>query len=178
MVFSGGIVPSYIIISRYLKLSNNILVLIIPMLVNVFNVYLLRTFFQNIPTSIIEAAKIDGMSDIYIFFKICMPLSITGVVTVGLFTALGYWNDWWYNFLYITDGNIVNLQYMLYKVMANANFILQFPDKAAKVVDRMDIPAMSLRMATCILAAGPMTIAFMFLQKYFIRGITAGAVKG
>jgi putative aldouronate transport system permease protein len=178
MVFNGGMIPTYIVYVRYYDLMNRVSALILPMLVNVFNVFLLRTFMAQTPYSLVESAKIDGASDIAIFFRICLPLMKAGIVIVGLFTALAFWNDWWHNFLYIQDNSVVNLQYMLQRTMTQSNMLKQYPEMRELVESAADLPNKNLRMATCVLAAGPMTIAFCFLQKYFVKGVAIGSVKG
>ena len=176
MLFNGGLVPTYILITKYLNLKDNLLALILPLMVNAWNIFLLRTFIQSIPESLIEAAKIDGASQYKIFFQIILPLSKSGLATICIFTMLAYWNDWYYNMLYITDSKLINLQYMLYQTMSKAQFANSA--RAAGTAFNIDLPEESLRMANCVLAVAPILIIFPFFQKYFTKGITVGAVKG
>lgn len=176
MMFSGGIVPSYILISRYLCLKDTIWALILPLLCSGWNIFLLRTYFQSFPFSLIEAAKIDGASEFYIFFKIVIPIVKTGIATVTLFVLIGYWNEWYMSMLYITKDEIVSLQFLLYRMLSDANFL----SKSTVIVGASttgSITPIPLQMATCVLAAGPIVVAFPFFQKYFVKGIVMGAVK-
>jgi len=178
MLFSGGAIPSYILISQYLHLKNNILVLILPMMVNVWNVFMLRTSFSQIPTAVIEAAKIDGASEWKTFFRVIFPMSVTGIATIFLLIALAYWNEWYYSLMYMTNEKIFSLQYYLSKTMSNVDEILRSQQGGAIMSETSKIPSETTRMAMCILAAGPMVFIFMFFQKYFIGGISVGSVKG
>lgn len=178
MLFNGGLVPWYILITRYLHLKNTIWVLIFPYVVIPWFVLLLRTFFQQIPLSIIESAKIDGASELRTFVSIVLPLSKPALATIGLFIALRYWNDWWLSLLYIDVESLIPLQYMLYRMMSNIEFLTRQMNALPMGVDMSNMPTESARMAMCILAAGPMLFVFPFFQKYFVKGITAGALKG
>ena len=171
--------PSYILISRYLQLKDTLAVLIVPTLVSAWNIILLRTFMQTIPVSLIESAKLDGASELSILFKIIIPLSKTGLATIALFVVLAYWNDWYTSMLYIDDPNLTTLQYLLYKLMNNVTFMTQQNSGVARsMMGSMTLPDETVRMAICVLAAGPMLIVFPLFQKYFVKGITIGSVKG
>ena len=178
MLFNGGMVPTYMVVTKLLKISDTILAMIIPLLVSAWNVMLLKSFFKGLPDSLIEAARIDGASEIGIFFKIAIPLAKPALATVGTFIALGYWNDWYQSLLYINKKELVNLQFMLYKMMSNIQEMLDQMENLPSGVDVNSIPNESARMAMCILAAGPMMFVFPFFQKYFVKGMTVGAVKG
>ena len=179
MLFSGGAIPSYILISQYLHLRNNILVLIIPALVNVWNIFLLRTYFSEVSMSLIEAAKIDGASEIYIYFNVVIPIAKTGIAIVLYTIVLAYWNSWYNCLMYMTNEKIINLQYFLYRTMSNIDEILKNAQSgSAAQVDVSKLPSETVRMAMCVIAAGPMVFAFMFFQKYFVKGIAVGSVKG
>jgi putative aldouronate transport system permease protein len=178
MLFNGGLVPWYILISRYLQLKNHLLVLIVPYLVIPWFVLLLRTFFSQLPISLFESAKIDGASDFRSFFTILIPLSKPALATVGLFICLQYWNDWWLPLLYVDTEKLVPLQYMLYRMMANITFLTSQMTQTGITIDIRNLPNESARMAMCVLAAGPMLFIFPFFQKYFVRGLTAGSIKG
>jgi putative aldouronate transport system permease protein len=174
MLFSGGLVPTYILITQVLNLQNNILALILPLLIAPFNVLIIRTFVMQVPASIIEAARIDGAGEWRIFFRVALPMSTPAIATIGMFTMLVYWNDWWQGLLYISDDKLTPVQLFLYRVMGNIDAISSNP---AFTGSTTGIPVQSLRMAVAVLAIGPLIIAFVFLQKYFVRGITLGGVR-
>lgn len=176
MLFSGGTVPAYIINTKILHLQNNPIVLVIPMVMNVWNVFLMRTYFSKINTSLIEASKLDGAGEIYTLFKIIMPISLPGVATICMTTMLSYWNEWYMCLMYMTNEKIITLQYYLQKIMSNMDAILK-NSTLSSMIDTSTLPTESARMAVCVLAMGPMIFAFIFLQKYFIRGIAVGSVK-
>lgn len=177
MLFNGGLVPWYIVITKYLHLQNTIWVLILPYVAIPWYILLLRTYFSKIPISIIESAKIDGSSEFGTFFKIILPLSKPALATIGLFIILQYWNDWWLSLLYIEKESLIPLQYMLYRIMNNIQFLTTQMQTGAVSVKISDLPNESARMAMCIVAAGPMLFIFPFFQKYFVKGLTVGAVK-
>lgn len=176
MLFNGGLVPYYIVITQVLRLSDTLLAMIVPYLVSAWDILLLRTFFATIPPSLIESAKLDGCSEFKIFTKIILPLSKSALVTVGLLISIRYWNDWWLPLLFITNPKLVNLQFMLYKIMTNISILTE----QAKFmnIDMGVIPNESARMAMCVIAVGPMLMVFPFFQKYFVQGITVGSIKG
>lgn len=176
MLFSGGVVPTYILVTQYLHMKNSILALIIPYMVSQYNIFLIRTFFQSIPHSLYEAAKIDGAGEYTILYKIIYPMSTGIIATVTLFTALGFWNSWYPCLLYINDSKLYSLQYMLYVVLGRIQFLNL--SIASGLVSADTVPEDSLRMATCIVAIGPLIVAFPFFQKYFVKGVSVGAVKG
>ena len=178
MLFNGGLVPWYILIVRYLHLKDTWWVLVLPYLVLPWFVLLLKTFFQQIPIGIIESAKLDGASELRTFFTIIVPLSKPALAAIGLFILLRYWNDWWLPLLYIESENLVPLQYMLHRMMANIQFLTQQLRTTQMTIDISKLPNESARMAMCILAAGPMLFIFPFFQKYFVKGLTVGAIKG
>ncbi len=179
MLFNGGLVPSYILISQYLNLDNTIWVMIIPQLVSAWDIIIMRTFLQRIPVSLFEAAKIDGANQYKIFMRIVIPLSKPIIATIALFTCLAKWNDWFTALLYIRDSELYPLQYLLQRILMDLQFLIDHAQNApAGVADSMHIPGESMRMAMCILAAGPMVFLFPFFQKYFVKGITIGSVKG
>jgi putative aldouronate transport system permease protein len=175
MLFSGGLVPVYLLVANYLKLKDSVWALIVPILMSGWNVFLLRMFLRNIPASLIESAYLEGAGEFRIFFRIVAPLSKIGIVTVGLFTALNYWNDWYQAMLYIDHGRLTSLQYMLYRVMNQVNLAQEY---AGTMATTEKLPDENLRMALCVVAAGPMLLVFPFFQKYFSKGIIVGSVKG
>lgn len=175
MLFNGGLVASYLLITRYLRLKNTILVLILPLMVNAWNVILMRNFFStSVPDGIIEAAKIDGAGEFLTFVKIIVPISKPAFATVGLFIALAYWNDWWTALLYIDDRSLFTLQYTLQSILLNIQVLMGNIQTQHLV---KDVPAEGSRMALCILAIGPIVLAYPFFQKYIVKGLTIGAIK-
>jgi putative aldouronate transport system permease protein len=178
LLFSGGMVPSYIMISRYYHLKNTILVLILPYIIIPWHVFLMKGFFMDIPVSLMEAAKLDGAGEITIFFRIVMPISKPALATIGLFCAFTYWNDWWLSLLYIDEPKLTSLQYYLYRIMNNIQFLTSSMQNMSLNIDFSQLPGETARMALCVLAVGPMLFVFPFFQKYFVRGLTVGAVKG
>ncbi len=173
MLFNGGLVPWYILITQYLHLKNTIFVLILPYLVVPWFVLLLRTYFGGLPTELFEAAKMDGASEWRVFFQIALPLSTPALATIGLFSMLQYWNDWWLALLFIDDRKLFPLQYLLYTIQSNIDAISQNPEMNMGII----IPTQGVRMAMAVLAIGPIIFAFLFVQKYFVRGITLGGIK-
>lgn len=172
MLFNGGLVPFYILMTQYLHLQNTLLALILPYLVVPFYVLLLRTYFAALPFELIEAAKLDGAGEWRIFLRIVLPLSTPALATVGLFSMLLYWNDWFQALLFITDPDKSPLQYLLYNINQN---ILAMGTSVQTV--GATVPSESGRMAMAVLAIGPVAGAFLFLQRYFVRGLTLGGLK-
>lgn len=177
MLFSGGLVPTYILITQYLHLDDTIWVYIIPGLISPWYVFMMRTFFNTIPYEMTEAVKIDGGSEYTIFFKIILPLSKPVIASVALFQLLGKWNDWYTAMLYINNRKLISLQYMLQRILENIK-VLQETSNIGIQVDLSQIPSETVRMAMAIIVAGPMLVVFPFFQKYFVKGMTVGAVKG
>ena len=177
MLFSGGLVPTYLLISKYLHLQDNILVYILPVLVNPFNMFLLRNFFKQIPDSLAESAKIDGANDIYILFKIILPLAKPALATIGLFYGLGFWNEWFTCTLYINNTDLFSLQYLIMKVLRETDFMNQMNQMQGVAVNYI-VPTNTAKMATAVVTVGPIIFVYPFLQKYFIKGLVMGAVKG
>jgi len=175
-LFSGGILATFIFMVRVLQLSNTYAALILPPMIQVFFLLIMRTFMATIPESIIEAAKIDGANEYKIFFLLVLPLSTPALATVGLFLALGYWNDWWNAMLYVNRPHMFPLQYMLHNMLTAAEAIGRLAQTAEIRV--VDTPTRSLRMAMTVIATGPILFVYPFVQKYFIKGLTLGSVKG
>ncbi|HEY5585973.1 MAG TPA: carbohydrate ABC transporter permease [Ruminiclostridium sp.] len=179
MLFNGGLVPWYILVAKYLHMKDSILALILPYTIAAWFVLLMKGFMGGIPDSIIESAKIDGASEFKAFFKIILPISKPALATVGLFNVLMYWNDWWLGMLFINNEKLVPLQLMLYRIMSNIAFMTSgVASTQVTALNLSDLPNESARMAMCMLAAGPMLFIFPFFQKYFVKGLTLGAVKG
>ena len=176
MLFGGGMVPSYIVMTQVLGLKNTIWALILPLAFNSFNIIVMRTFFQkSVPDSIIESARIDGASEFRIFIKIVIPLALPGIATIALFSTLAYWNDWFNAMLYIDYQNLVPLQHMLMKIEKNMEFIRQNAMLSGAVMNAL--PQESVRMAMVVISTLPIACTYPFFQKYFISGLTIGGVK-
>jgi len=181
MLFGGGLVPSYIVVTQVLHLKDTMWALILPMCVSAFSILIMRTFFKTmVPDAIIESGKIDGAGEFRVFLYLVLPISLPGLATIGLFAALGYWNDWFNALLYIDDARLLPLQSLLMKVETNIQFILQNAGVGG-AADRTDmvrtLPAETTRMAMVVLATVPIIFAYPFFQRYFVQGLTIGAVK-
>lgn len=181
MLFSGGLVPTYIWITQFLKLQDTYWVMILPSLINVFHVFMIRTFFQRLPPSLYESAKMDGATEFIIYFKIALPLSLPVLATVAFFNTMGKWNDWSTGLYYLNDASLYPLQYLLYQIQKSIQTLLiamNFTTTGMGAIPIEDIPGENLLMAMVVVASGPMLIVFPFFQKYFVKGLTLGAVKG
>lgn len=176
-LFSGGLVPWYLLIVNYLQLKDTLAVLILPMLMNVFYIIVMKTFMGSIPEAIIESAKIDGAGDFQIYLRFILPLSKPALATIGLFIALAYWNDWYNALLFISNSDLMPLQYYLYRLLGNMDGMRKAMMESGAVVN-FNIPTESLKMAMTIVATGPILLAYPFIQRYFVQGLTIGAVKG
>lgn len=176
MLFGGGLVPTYLLISRTLNMKNNIWVLILPVMFSAWNMFLMRNFFQAIPAELSESAKIDGANDVQTLFKIILPVSVPGIATISLFYALGYWNQWYNAMLYITDKKLRPLQYLIMDIMRSVDALKEMA--AVTGIAVTNLPANSLKMATTIATIGPIILLYPFVQKYFTQGLTVGAIKG
>ncbi len=175
MLFNGGMIATYIFIANTLHLVDSLLALILPIMVNTWFVFLMRSYFSELPRELIEAAKMDGANEWRILFQIVMPLSVPALATIGLFSIMMYWNDWWQALLFIRDRNLYPLQYWLYTVLSNADVL---NNTSVANLGLNTPPLHTIRMAVAVLAMGPISLAFLALQRYFIRGITLGGVKG
>ena len=178
MLFSSGMVASYIVNTRILGLGNNRWVMILPFLINAWNVVVMRTFIQtSVPKAIIESAKIDGAGEWRTFFRIVLPVSLPGIASVSFFILLAIWNDWNTPLLYITDEKLFNLQFLLQRIMKSIELIKNNPEYAKVASTMTAVPTEGARMALCFIALGPILVVYPFFQKYFIEGITVGSVK-
>lgn len=175
-LFSGGLLSVYILFVRYLGLKNNYLALILPMLVNVFYLLIMRSFISSIPDSIFESAKIDGAGEMTIFIRLVLPLSTSSLATIGLFLVLDYWNDWYNAMLYISDYKKFPLQYMLYNMLSASEALARLSKTAN--VNAVEVPSRAVRMAMTVVATGPILLVYPFVQRFFVKGVTLGAVKG
>ena len=180
MLFNGGIVPSYMVWTRLLHIKDTYFALLLPnLLMGAFNVLLVRNYYKsNIPASIVESAQLDGAGELTIFWKIMLPLSVPVNVTVGLFAGLAYWNDWTNALYYIDNTKYYGIQNMLMRIMENITFLTS--GQASRVVDTsaITVPSVGMRMALAVIGILPILVLYPFLQKYLIKGIVVGAVKG
>jgi putative aldouronate transport system permease protein len=175
-LFNGGMVCTYIYFIRYLHLKDSYWALILPGLFNVFYLLIMRSFVSAIPSAMIESAKIDGAGEFTIFCRIILPLLPSALATIGLFKALGYWNNWYNAMLYINTSTKYPLQYMLYDLLMQAQTIAFIAAQAGITVDK--VPTNSLKLAMAVVATGPIILVYPFVQRFFIRGVTIGSVKG
>ncbi|NLX77664.1 MAG: carbohydrate ABC transporter permease [Clostridiaceae bacterium] len=180
LLFNGGIVPSYIMWTRVFSINNTYAALIIPnFLMNAFNVLLVRNYYaNNVPGEVIESAKIDGAGEMRIFFRIMLPMSVPVVATVGLFTGLAYWNDWINALYYISSPKYYGIQNLLIRLMNNIQFLKSSQAATMLAGREVELPSTGIRMALAVLGILPIIILYPFLQKYLIRGVVMGAVKG
>lgn len=180
MIFNGGMVASYVVNANILNLKNTIWVLILPLAVSSFNIIVCKTFFRaTIPDSLIESAKIDGANQLRIFGTIVLPISKPVLATIGLFLTFGYWNDWFQSSLYISDQKLISLQALLNNIMKSLDYLSNNPSAGLSLQQyRNQMPSESVRMAIAVVIVIPIACAYPFFQKYFISGLTIGAVKG
>lgn len=180
-LFSGGLVPTYILYTQTLNLRDNYLALLMPLMFSVYNLLIMKSYISAIPESLVDAAKIDGCGEIRTLFQVIMPLIKPALATVGLFIALAYWNDWYNAMLYIKSDVKYPLQYFLYQQVNNIEAykkLLASNVVSGDIVSSMSLPTQTLKMALTIVVTGPIILAFPFVQRYFVGGITIGAVKG
>ncbi|WP_313640749.1 carbohydrate ABC transporter permease [Paenibacillus sp. FSL K6-0276] len=178
ILFNGGLAPYYILITKYLHLKDTLFVLIVVLLLSPVHVMIMRNFFKALPDSITEAARIDGSGEFNTFFRIVLPLSTPVLATIGLFIAIAYWNDWFTSALFIENNKLYSLQYLLQSLLTNIQYLLS-NDSASRSIEKAVgiLPGESARMAACILSIGPIIVMYPVLQRYFVKGLTLGAVK-
>lgn len=177
MLFSAGMVPNYMLIVKYLHLNDSIWVYILPGLVSAYYLLIIRTNYANLPVELIEAAKIDGASELYICCKIMIPLSTPVLASTGFLFLVSKWNDWNTTLLYIKNPDLYSLQYLLQRILREAQYLQQMAAQGMLLVDEV-FPTESYRYAMAVVAAGPVLLLFPFFQKYFSKGMTIGGVKG
>jgi len=178
MLFSGGMVPSYLVNTRYLHLDNTIWIYILPALVVAYHVFVLKAGYKGVPEELIDAAKVDGANEFYICFKIVMPLSKATLATIAFLNLVSLWNNWMTSSIYIQNPELYSLQYLLQRILKEAEFMKQLAEEGQLLSISGLTPLESLRYAMAIVMAGPMLVIFPFFQKYFVKGMTLGAVKG
>ena len=178
MLFSGGLVPSYLMWTQTFHIRNTIFALLIPnLLLSAFNVIMMRTYFtSNIPDAVVEAARVDGASEFRILFGIVLPMALPIIATIGLLVGLAYWNDWYNSMLFITNEDMFMLQYYLQRVLGSAEAMRIVAEKSGIALPT--VPLESMKMAMTVIATGPIVLLYPFVQRYFVKGLTIGAVKG
>lgn len=175
-LFNGGLVPWYILCVRYLGFKNQMYALILPMLFSVWNMIISKTFMKSIPEAITESAKIDGANDFLIYVRLILPLSTPLLATIGLFSALAYWNDWYNCMLFVENENLFTLQYYLQRMLGSVEALRRIAEQSG--VDIPTLPMESMKMAMTVITIGPIILLYPFVQRYFVKGLTIGAVKG
>ena len=175
-LFSAGLAPSYLWITKYLKLQDNYLAVLLPLLMSPWLIILMRSFMKSIPFEITESGKIDGAGDFRIFVSIIFPMVKPALATIGLFLALSYWNEWYNSMLYLRGLDYKPLQYYLYRIVNEAAALRN--SLAGANIPLNDLPTNTLKMATAVLTTGPIILLYPFVQRYFISGIVVGSVKG
>lgn len=180
MLFSGGMVSRYMIYTQVLGLKDSYMALILPILIMPFNVIIMRTFFQTtIHPALIESAKIDGAGELRIFFRIVLPLSLPVMATMALFATILYWNDWFNALLFINKEAMYPLQFLMMRVLNDVQYIRENMALALQNPELLkNLPNESLQMAMAVIGMGPILLVYPFFQKYFVKGLTVGAVKG
>jgi len=181
MLFTGGLIPTFIINTQVLGLRDTLWAYLLINLASPFFIIIMRTFFQQLPSELIESAKIDGAGELRVFFTIIAPLSKPVFATIALFVLLERWNEWIITLLYIRNENLFTLQFILQRILNEAEFVRDFLSTfpgVSHLIDTRNVPTLSMRYAMTVLAAGPMLVVFPFFQKYFTKGLTVGAVKG
>lgn len=180
MIFGGGLVPWYIVYSQLIPIKNTIWILIVPYLMNTWFMMIMRTFYRaTVPESIIESARIDGAGEFRTYFVIVLPLCKAGLATIGLFCTLNYWNDFFLPLVFVNDAKNFNIQYLMYQTLNAVQNLLNASNQisnASKIL--AELPSESVRMAIAVISVGPIVLAYPFFQKYFVKGLTIGAVKG
>ena len=178
MLFNGGMVPWFIVCRNMLHLTDSILALILPYLANAWFIFLVRNYDRGIPAELVEAAKIDGAGEYRIFLKIIFPLAKPVIATISLFACLNYWNDWWLGIMLIDNVDMQPLQLLLRTITSNVQFLNSAGNVNAVAQAAGSIPSEGIKMATCIATIGPVILVYPFVQKYFVKVIMVGAVKG
>lgn len=180
MIFNGGMVSSYVVNANILGMKNTVWALVLPLCVSSFNVIICKTFFKTtVPGEIVESAKLDGAGQLRIFTQIVLPISKPLLATIALFLCFGYWNDWFQSSLYITSNNLISLQALLNNIQKNIEYMANNPSLGLSLQQyKNSMPQESVRMAIAIVIVVPIACAYPFFQRYFISGLTIGAVKG
>jgi putative aldouronate transport system permease protein len=176
ILFNGGLVAYYLLIVKYLHMKDTLWALILPGILSPYYVYMLRNFFRTVPEALSESARIDGANDFTVLLRIIIPVSLPAMSTIGLFYAIGFWNEWFRALLFIEKPDLYPLQYIIMAIIRNLDFTSSMINSNQQIATV--VPALSARMATTVVAIGPIIFLYPFLQRYFIRGLVLGAVKG
>ena len=176
VLFNGGLVPWYLLITNYLKLKDTYSIMILTQLVNVYHIILMKNFMRTVPNTLIEAAKIDGAGE-FCIFRVVLLLK-PALASIGMFTALSYWNEWRTGMLFLQNSELFPLQYYLYRLLNSVEFLKNATSDMAASLTNISFPSESLKLAMTVIATGPIICLYPFLQKYFVKGITIGAIKG
>lgn len=178
MLFGGGLIPWYIVMKQVLHLENTLWAIMVPSFFSAYNIFLMRNFIkQGVPVELIECSKLDGAGDARIYLQIVLPLSLPSLATIGLFVALGLWNDWYLCMLFISGSELQSLQYYLYSMLNSAKALREIQSRSGIVLD-VDLPSETSKLAMSMVATGPILLVYPFIQRFFIKGLTVGAVKG
>ena len=178
MLFGGGLIPWYIVMKQVLHLENTLWAIMVPSFFSAYNIFLMRNFIkQGVPVELIECSKLDGAGDARIYLQIVLPLSLPSLATIGLFVALGLWNDWYLCMLFISDSELQSLQYYLHSMLNSAKALREIQSRSGIVLD-VDLPSETSKLAMSMVATGPILLVYPFIQRFFIKGLTVGAVKG
>jgi putative aldouronate transport system permease protein len=179
-LFNGGLVPTYILCTRYLGFKNNFIALVLPLMFSVWNMIIAKSFIKgSVPFEITESAKVDGANDVLIYFRLILPLCKPLLATLGLFSALAYWNDWYTTLLYINKEDKMSLQYFLQEMINSVQALRNLVAMGASVdAVRVSLPQETMKMAMTVITTGPIILLYPFVQRYFVKGLTIGAVKG
>jgi putative aldouronate transport system permease protein len=179
MLFGGGLVSYYMVTRQILGIQNSLWALFLPSAFSPFWVLVMRTFYKaNVPNEVIESARLDGVGEWRILFQIVMPLAIPGLATVALFSAIGIWNNFFNALLLVDEARYYSLQFTIYTTLNNIRFLLENADKMQGVVNVSELPSQTFRMAMAVVTVGPIIFAYPFFQRFFVRGLTIGAIKG
>ncbi len=178
MLFGGGLIPWYIVMKQVLRLENTLWAIMVPSFFSAYNIFLMRNFIkQGVPLELIECSKLDGAGDLRIYLQIVLPLSLPSLATIGLFVALGLWNDWYLCMLFISDSEKQSLQYYLYSMLNSARALREIQSRSG-IALAIDLPSETSKLAMSMVATGPILLVYPFVQRFFIKGLTVGAVKG
>lgn len=180
MLFSGGLVPWYMVCANMLHLTNTCFALFVPYLMNAWYVMIMRTFYrENVSVSLIESAMLDGASEYTVFFKIVIHLATPGIATIALFNTIGFWNDWWLPFMLVNEPEWFNLQYLMFRIQSNIQYLSSVSGNVsgvtAAILERL--PSRTAQMAMCVLVMGPIVLAYPLFQNFFVKGLTVGSIK-
>ncbi len=175
-VFTGGLVPWYIMMVNYFHMRNNFLALIVPLLFNVFYILIMKSFFRAIPDAIVESGKIDGAGEFTIFLKLVLPIAKPGLATISLFIALAYWNDWFSAMLFINKDSLIPLQLFLYNLVNKAEALNNLAGQTG--IPMTELPKETVKLSMTVLVITPIMFIYPFVQRYVVSGVTLGAVKG